>query len=517
MLTDRAEGLMRLSRITKYTTVAVACLVTAGLTAVNGQVASALRVALLPVLAMYLAHLACGPSWYSWGRTHFQSPVTTTIRITILDTLLTVLSLLAIRAIAPAAVAVTIPLRPCALTAAITLLLLNRFLPSVISTLVFQRAIRSRVLVVGPVGATQVIQRQLNLAETVGLDVFDGHERSIGNGGLRLFDPDGTVDIDHQIAQIQGRIQHPDSPDAVDRVIFVRQNSEERTLMIQQEILRRCNAAGLPLTIYTDETKAIHHPATPIHTSAPEVSRTPQEPLQNPANQVIKRCLDILISVPVVLFILPPLCLLVRIIHRIQSPGSLFFRQERCGRNGTTFRILKFRTMHVPEPGQIDIEDNPAPRIFELGAVLRDSRLDEIPQFVNVLLGQMSIVGPRAHHIQDRIRFSGIVPHYPMRMQAKPGITGPAQYQEYCGVFHRDSVESRVNCDLEYIRQWSMQTDLTLIFKTGRVIGESLFRAGLGKLRRPATPVVESQPDYPALTAASVPTLPQEVTNRQAA
>ena len=487
MLTDRAEGLMRFSRVTKYAAVAASCLTTAGLTAPDGDFTAAFRAALMPTCMMFFAQLACGPSWYSWGRTYFRRPSRTALRMTLLDSLLAGLGLLAIRSLMPTGSSVAIPLRPCFVSAATTLLLLNRFLPSALSSLMFRHDRRPRILVLGPTGARQIIRRQLDVAQAVGLEIVDSPAGEDETNGLRVFKPQDGKDPEHPVAPIHSRIHQPHSPHAVDRVVFVHKDGGHESMELQQEIHRRCSAAGLPLTVYTEQRSAPQQSIISISTDSPGISPTAHEPLENPVNQAAKRTLDVLIAIPFVLFVLPPLAVLVRIIHALQSPGPLFYQQERCGQNGSMFHIFKFRTMHVPKPGQTDLEDNPAPRIFELGAVLRDSRLDEIPQFLNVLLGTMSVVGPRAHHIQDRIKFSRLVPQYPMRMQAKPGITGPAQYLEYRGAFHRDSVESRVSCDLDYINRWSMQGDLILMLKTGRVIGESLYRAALSKLYRPAS------------------------------
>ena len=486
---------MQFSRVTKYTAVAACCLTTAVITADTGNAASAFQSAMLPATAIFLALQAWGPSWYSWSRNYFQKPIHTALRITVQETLLVGMSLLAVQRMMPSVTAATIPLKPCMSAVTITLLLLNRSLPTVISALLFRNTKRPRVLVVGMAGAANLIQRQLETARAVGLAIIESHEITDVQNSLRLFNPEENTNTATQLAPIH----QPDSPNAVDRVVFVRSDHGEATLKLQREIHRRCDAAGLPLTVYTEEGATSHPPVTPIPTNAPEVSQTAQEPLQNPANQAIKRCIDILISVPFLFFVLPPLCILVRVIHWAQSPGPLFYRQERCGQNGSTFQIFKFRTMHVPESGQTDIEDNPAPRIFELGALLRDSRLDEIPQFINVLLGSMSIVGPRAHHCQDRAKFSRIVPHYPMRMQAKPGITGPAQYKEYRGVFARNSVASRVACDLEYISQWSIQTDILLMLITSRVIGETLFHAAKRKLDRQLTTAAGATLRHPVL------------------
>ena len=503
MLTDRVQGLMRFSRLTKYTAVAACCLATAVITAAAGNAASAFQTALLPTTAIFLALLACGPSWYSWSRTYFQKPIQTVIRVTVQEILLVGISLLAVQRMMPSVTAGTIPLGPCLLAVTLTLLLLNRSLPTAISALLFRNTERPRVMVVGLAGAANLIKRQLEAARAVGLDIVESHEITDVQDSLRLFNPEETTNTEMQLAPIHSRIYQPDSRNAVDRVVFVRSGDGEATLKLQREIHRRCDAAGLPLTIYTEESEKLRAPVTPIPANAPEISHATQEPLQNPANQAIKRFIDILISVPFLFFVLPPLCVLVRVIHWAQSPGPLFYRQVRCGQNGSTFRIFKFRTMHVPDAGQTDIEDNPTPRIFQLGALLRDSRLDEIPQFINVLLGSMSIVGPRAHHIEDRAKFSSLVTHYPMRMQAKPGITGPAQYKEYRGVFPRNSVASRVACDLEYISQWSIQSDVILMLMTSRVIGESLFRAAISKIDSQLTVAAGATLSHPVLNPES--------------
>ncbi|MDG1895910.1 MAG: sugar transferase [Fuerstiella sp.] len=193
-------------------------------------------------------------------------------------------------------------------------------------------------------------------------------------------------------------------------------------------------------------------------------------PLLRPWSQFVKRSIDIAISLPVVLFVLPILCLVVKIAQSMQSSGPMFYCQVRCGRNDRQFSILKFRTMHVPSPGVSDIEDNPEGRIFPMGQFLRNSKIDEIPQFVNVLLGSMSVVGPRPHHFEDCKKFEDVVDDYPLRSIAKPGITGLAQYWEYRGAFEWNCVQSRVERDLTYISSWSQRLDLSLFAKTAVVV-----------------------------------------------
>ena len=196
----------------------------------------------------------------------------------------------------------------------------------------------------------------------------------------------------------------------------------------------------------------------------------PVSPLLRPWSQFVKRIIDIAISFPVVVLALPVLCVAVKVAQWMQSAGPMFYRQVRCGRYDHQFLILKFRTMHVPSPGASDIESNSEGRIFPLGRFLRNSKIDEIPQFVNVLLGSMSVVGPRPHHFEDCKKFEGVVDDYPLRSIAKPGITGLAQYRECRGAFAWNCVQSRVERDLRYINTWSQWLDLSLIAKTAGVV-----------------------------------------------
>ncbi|MEZ6123675.1 MAG: sugar transferase [Planctomycetaceae bacterium] len=222
---------------------------------------------------------------------------------------------------------------------------------------------------------------------------------------------------------------------------------------------------------------------------------------------MFKRLFDLTVSIPVVVIVLPPLCVLVKIIHLMNSPGPLFFRQVRCGRDSRPFVIIKFRTMHVPAEGESEIEGNVASRIFPMGNLLRVSKIDEFPQFLNVLGGSMSIVGPRPHHFDDCKIFAGRVQDYAQRTVAKPGITGLAQYTEYRGKFQWNCVESRVAADLKYIRRWTPILDLLLILKTVSAVVLRVLRG------RPAAPAksVPSIIQNDALDAASVVQLNAEV------
>ena len=184
--------------------------------------------------------------------------------------------------------------------------------------------------------------------------------------------------------------------------------------------------------------------------------------LDTPGFALGKRVIDVAIALPIVFFVLPPLMLFVFCLHAFVSRGSLFFRQERCGRHGHMFSILKFRTMSPVADG----EGFKEPRVFRFGNFLRFSKIDEVPQFVNVLRGEMSVVGPRPHHLQDCIDFEARVAGYRKRYVVKPGITGLAQIREYAGEFRWDCTDSRVEADLDYIESRSLVGDAILILQT---------------------------------------------------
>ncbi len=192
-----------------------------------------------------------------------------------------------------------------------------------------------------------------------------------------------------------------------------------------------------------------------------------EEPLQNPVNRILKRGFDLLVAAPVVVFVLPPLALFVWMAQKRQSPGPLLHRQQRSGLNGHAFTFWKFRTMH-PDNGQEGRQATPDdPRIFPLGRWLRRTSLDEMPQFLHVLTGQMSLVGPRPHLVEHDPIFARMVSHYPMRRLIKPGLTGLAQVRGWRGeVRGAPDISERVDADLLYLRNWSLAMDFKILILT---------------------------------------------------
>ena len=195
-----------------------------------------------------------------------------------------------------------------------------------------------------------------------------------------------------------------------------------------------------------------------------------REPLEDPLNRFIKRTIDVVISTVVVATVLPGLCLLVKSMQVLFSPGPLFYRQKRTGRDGEIFEVLKFRTMHVNDTPGIQAVDGD-PRIYRGGLFLRKSSIDEMPQFWNVLAGPMSVVGPRPHFVEHDARFAEIVEDYSVRHFAKPGITGLAQVKGCRGETDTPrKVRHRVRLDHFYLRHWSPLMDLCILCDTARQV-----------------------------------------------
>lgn len=189
-------------------------------------------------------------------------------------------------------------------------------------------------------------------------------------------------------------------------------------------------------------------------------------PLNSKPNRWIKRALDLAVSISFLL-VSPIIFIPVAIIIKLTSPGPVFFKQKRTGIYGSEFICYKFRTMKVnKESDSIQATDHD-PRKTKFGDFLRRSSIDELPQFYNVLKGNMSIVGPRPHMLMHTEEYSRLIDRYMVRHSVKPGITGWAQVSGYRGgTKHLWQMEKRVEYDVWYIRHWNIFLDLKIIFLT---------------------------------------------------
>jgi undecaprenyl-phosphate galactose phosphotransferase/putative colanic acid biosynthesis UDP-glucose lipid carrier transferase len=181
----------------------------------------------------------------------------------------------------------------------------------------------------------------------------------------------------------------------------------------------------------------------------------------------VKRLMDILVAAPALLFFLPVMAF-TAIAIKLDSPGPIIFRQNRKGFNGKEFVIFKFRTMTVQENGSAVVQaTRDDSRVTALGRMLRSASIDELPQLLNVLKGDMSLIGPRPHALAHDNYFEGILSDYAFRHHVKPGITGWAQCNGARGATPSiEHISERVKLDLWYINNWSLWLDFHILIKT---------------------------------------------------
>lgn len=192
-----------------------------------------------------------------------------------------------------------------------------------------------------------------------------------------------------------------------------------------------------------------------------------EEPLRKGYNQLLKRVFDIIVSLGFCLTIFPILFIILAPIIKYTSKGPIFFKQKRTGENGDEFYCLKFRTMEVNADADSVQATKGDSRVTKIGAFMRKTNLDEMPQFLNVLIGDMSIVGPRPHMLKHTEMYSQLIDKYMVRHFAKPGITGWAQVTGYRGETKELSeMEGRVRQDVWYIENWTFWLDIKIIYKT---------------------------------------------------
>ena len=184
-------------------------------------------------------------------------------------------------------------------------------------------------------------------------------------------------------------------------------------------------------------------------------------------SQFLKRGFDIVVSLCFLCLVFPFLLLLVFVVTECTMPGKLFFVQKRTGLNGKTFKCYKFRSMRQNPLSEVRQATKGDERVTRWGYIMRKTSLDETPQFINVLMGDMSIVGPRPHMLKHTDEFTEMVDGYMLRHQVKPGVTGWSQVNGYRGEIRKvEDLENRVKFDLWYIDHWNFFLDLRIIFKT---------------------------------------------------
>ena len=191
-------------------------------------------------------------------------------------------------------------------------------------------------------------------------------------------------------------------------------------------------------------------------------------PLENKSNKVLKRTFDIVTASMILIFIYPFVYIVVAVGIKIFMPGSVMFKQKRTGKNGRIFNCYKFRSMDARNHSD-EYVDPQCNNLF-WGNFLRAFNIDELPQFWNVLKGDMSIVGPRPHMLVHDEEYMEAIPEYIERYRVKPGITGWAQVNNLRGERDLRRVKMRVDYDLWYIENWSLWLDLKIVVRTAVMI-----------------------------------------------
>ncbi|TDQ10003.1 undecaprenyl-phosphate glucose phosphotransferase [Pedobacter metabolipauper] len=191
------------------------------------------------------------------------------------------------------------------------------------------------------------------------------------------------------------------------------------------------------------------------------------EPLENVNNKFFKRIFDVLFSLSVILFLLSWTLPFIALIIKFESRGPVFFKQLRSGKNNKPFYCLKFRSMQLNADSDQKQASRNDQRMTRFGAFIRKTSIDELPQFFNVLLGEMSVVGPRPHMLQHTEQYSAIIDQFMVRHFLLPGITGWAQVNGHRGETNEEgTMEERIKADIWYMENWSVFLDLKIVFLT---------------------------------------------------
>jgi putative colanic acid biosynthesis UDP-glucose lipid carrier transferase len=190
-------------------------------------------------------------------------------------------------------------------------------------------------------------------------------------------------------------------------------------------------------------------------------------PLSHTHNALIKRAIDIIISFIFLITLFPVIYLVLGILIKLSSPGPIVFLQERTGLKGEKFNCYKFRSMKCNNEAHAKQATSDDERKTRIGDFIRRTDLDELPQFINVFIGDMSIVGPRPHMLLHTHQYSQLINKYMVRHFVKPGITGWAQINGFRGEINKlEEMEGRIKKDIWYLENWSLALDMKIIIKT---------------------------------------------------
>ncbi|AOS45885.1 UDP-glucose:undecaprenyl-phosphate glucose-1-phosphate transferase [Lacunisphaera limnophila] len=339
----------------------------------------------------------------------------------------------------------------------LALIFLNHTLPRMLSWLFFEHARRVPTLFVGRLGSLEHLKGWLATKEVLGLHPV---------GFLSLDGAPAVATMPPFLGELPDLGQRIEDTGAGQVVMLeIPRNQPEGRYVIEA-----CQNKGARLLIYSNLAEQLRHPLVTVNEEGHQFYTLQEEPLEDPFNRILKRSFDIAIALPVVMFFLPPLIVLVWLMQRLQAPGPLFHVQERTGYGHQLFRMHKLRSMYAAkrdESAEAQQASKGDARIYPFGRFLRRTSLDEFPQFWDVLIGNMSAVGPRPHLPAHDELFAKQLSAYRTRFFVKPGITGLAQSKGFRGEITEPALlEKRIEHDLDYIANWSIWIDLVITVKT---------------------------------------------------
>ncbi|HYE32948.1 MAG TPA: sugar transferase [Methylomirabilota bacterium] len=332
------------------------------------------------------------------------------------------------------------------------LLVTARNLPKWVTDYVFARSRRARTLLVGAMARADALNEWIASKPLLGFEVVGAVSDETVAPGLQTPMLGGMKEFEGIVVRNQ-----------INQAILLEPCDDAAVT----KIVSACERLGVRFLVVSDLHQRFHGKVIFSELDGFEFIAVRQEPLENPVNRAAKRVLDIVIATPMVLLALPIATAVVWIVQRLQSPGPLLYAQNRAGMQQKPFRIYKFRTMHPASGDAARQATRGDSRIFPAGRWLRKFSIDELPQFWNVLQGEMSVVGPRPHLAEHNEWFARVMHNYHVRALVKPGITGLAQVRGFRGEAKDEAMlRKRIESDIYYIENWSFGVDIIIIFRT---------------------------------------------------
>jgi putative colanic acid biosysnthesis UDP-glucose lipid carrier transferase len=320
------------------------------------------------------------------------------------------------------------------------------------------RGVNTRKTVIVGAGPTgQEVQRML----------FNKIEYGYHFAGFFDDEPEKYPEVKGQVLGKIDRLEAYCSQNNVEEIFCALPYKQEDKI---REIMEFCDRTMVRLKIVPDFSRLLTYQLARVNIDnygTIPVLTLREEPLENAVNRYIKRIFDFGFSLLIFILIFWWLFPVIALLIKLTSKGPVFFMQRRSGFKNAEFNAYKFRTMYVNNDADLKQAERNDPRITPIGRILRKTNLDELPQFINVLLGHMSVIGPRPHMLKHTEEYSKIIDKFMVRHLVKPGITGWAQVNGFRGeTKDPKDMEARVRADVWYIENWSFFLDIRIVLMT---------------------------------------------------